>query len=103
MALHVASSAFQGSWGLEDMPERFGTGLTVGWEVVQRRNELMAFMIDEVGLLCWLHCFHLQLLPALPLISVEDLQGNAGVLLLSIMCWMHLTKELRGFPRVKEQ
>lgn len=74
MALDVAAAALQGWWGLEDMPQGLGTGLAVGGEVVKRGDELMTFVGQTVGLVPLRDSLHVRLLPALPLVGIQDLK-----------------------------
>ena len=59
VALNMASSTLQGRGWLKNMPERFGTGLTVGGKVVECRNELMAFVVLKICFFSLLYWFHL--------------------------------------------
>ena len=74
MALDVAAPALEGGWRLEDMPQGLGAGLAVGGEVVERGDELVAFVGQTVGLVALGHRLHVGLLPALALVGIEDLR-----------------------------
>lgn len=76
MALDVAAAAFQGMWRLEDVPQGLGAGFAVGREVVERGDELVTFVGQTVGLVALRDRLHVRLLPALPLIGIQDLKGG---------------------------
>ena len=76
MALDVAAAALQGRWGLEDVPQGLGAGLAVCGEVVKRGDELMTFVGQAVGLVALRDRLHVRLLPALPLIGIQDLKAG---------------------------
>ena len=75
VAFHVAATALQGRWGLEDVPEWQGAHLTARGEMIECRHKLVTF----VGAACWplgrrkLHG-NLLLLLTLTLVVVEDLK-----------------------------
>lgn len=73
MALHVATATLQRCRWLEDMPQRLGTGLTVGREVIKRGNELMAFVWKTVGFVDLRDRLHVRFFSALSLIGIENL------------------------------
>lgn len=77
VALDVAAPALQSRRRLEHVPQWLGARLTVGGEVVERGNELVALMADVAGLLSngqWLHG-KLRLLFALALIGIKNLES----------------------------
>lgn len=78
VALNMASSALQGRRWLKDMPQRFGTGLTVGREVVECRNEFMAFVILEVSFFTLLNRFHFYIFPTFTFICIQYLHLGMG-------------------------
>lgn len=76
VALDVAAPTLQGRRRLEHVPQRLGARLTVGGEVVERGDELVAFVADVAGLLPdgqWVHG-KLGLLLALAFVSVKNLE-----------------------------
>lgn len=76
MALDVAAATLKGWRWLEDVPQRFGTGLTVGREVIQRGDEFVAFVWETVGLVALRDRLHVSLLPALPLVGIQNLNTD---------------------------
>lgn len=46
MELGVAATTLERWWRLEDVPQRPGADLTVGWEMVEGDDELMALVAD---------------------------------------------------------
>lgn len=77
VALDVAAPALQGRRWLEHVPQWLGARLTVGGEVVERGDELVALMADVAGLLSDGQRLHgkLRLLFALSLIGVKNLES----------------------------
>lgn len=51
VALDVAAPALQSGWRLEHVPQRLGARFAVGGEVVERGDELVAFVADVAGFL----------------------------------------------------
>lgn len=76
VALDVAAPALQGRRRLEHVPQWLGACLTVGGEVVQRGDELVALVADVAGLLSDGQRLHgkLRLLFALSLVGVKNLE-----------------------------
>lgn len=60
------------------MPQRLGTGLTVGRKVIQRGDELVAFVWETVCFVALKDWLHVRLLPALSLIGIKNLQMHRG-------------------------
>lgn len=56
------------------MPQRLGTGLTVGRKVIQRGDELVALVRETVCFVALKDRLHVGLLPALSLIGIKNLQ-----------------------------
>lgn len=77
MALNVAAATLQRRRRLEDVPQRFGAGLAVGGKVIQRGDELVAFVRKTVGFVALRDRLHVHLLPALSLVGIQDLKRNA--------------------------
>lgn len=46
MELGVAATTLKRWWRLEDVPQRPGADLTVGWEMVEGDDELVALVAD---------------------------------------------------------
>lgn len=46
MALGVAAMALEGRRGLENIPQGSSAGITAGGEVVERKDELVALVVD---------------------------------------------------------
>lgn len=78
MALHVATATLQRWRWLEDVPQRLGTGLTVGREVIKRGNELMAFVWETVGFVDLRDRLHVRFFSALSLVGIENLHMERG-------------------------
>lgn len=76
VALDVAAATLQGRRRLEDVPQRLGTGLTVGGEVIQRGDELVAFVWETVGFVALRDRLHVRLLPALSLVGIQNLNAE---------------------------
>lgn len=74
VALDVAAAALEGRRRLEHVPQRFGAGLAVRREVVERRDELVPFVADVAGFLSDGQRLHFLLLLALALVCVQDLR-----------------------------
>lgn len=76
VALDVAAPALQSRRRLEHVPQWLGARLTVGGEVVERGNELVALMADVAALLSNGQRLHgkLRLLFALALIGIKNLE-----------------------------
>lgn len=75
VALDVAASALQSRRRLEHVPQRLGACLTVGGEVVEGGDELVALVADVARLLSnGQRLGKLWLLFALALIGVKDLE-----------------------------
>lgn len=75
VALDVAAPALQGRRRLEHVPQRLGACLTVGGEVVERGDELMALVADVARLLSnGQRLRKLWLLFALALVGIKDLE-----------------------------
>lgn len=78
VALDVAAATLQ-RWGrLKDVPQRLGAGLAVGGKVVERRDELVAFVWKTVGFVALRHRLHVGLLPAFSLVGIQNLYGAEG-------------------------
>lgn len=75
VALDVAAPALQSRRRLKHVPQRLGARFTVGGEVVECGDELMAFVADVAGLLTDGKRFHrkLRLFFALTFIGVKNL------------------------------
>lgn len=73
VALDVAAATLQRWRRLEDVPQRFGTGLAVGRKVVERGDELVTFVWETVGFVALRHRLHVRLLPAFSLVGVQNL------------------------------
>lgn len=73
VALDVAAATLQGCRRLEDVPQRLGAGLAVGGEVIQRGDELVAFVWETVGFVALRDRLHVRLLPALSLVGIQNL------------------------------
>lgn len=73
VALDMAAPALQCRRRLEHMPQGLGARLTVGGEVVERGDELVALVGQAVGLVALRESLHVRLLPALPLVGIQDL------------------------------
>lgn len=58
------------------MPQRLGTGLAVGRKVIQRGDELVAFVWETVCFVALKDWLHVRLLPALSLIGIKNLQTD---------------------------
>lgn len=78
MALHVAAATLQSRRRLEDVPQRFGARLTVGREVIQGGDEFVPFVWETVGLVSLRNRLHVHVLPALPLIGIQNLVRERG-------------------------
>lgn len=79
VAFDVAAAALEGGRRLEHVPQRFGAGLAVGGEVVERRDELVTFVADVAGLLSDGQRLHFLLFLTLALVRVQDLRrGQDG-------------------------
>lgn len=76
VALDMAAATLQGWRRPEDVPQRLGAGLTVGREMIQRGDELVAFVWETVGLVALRDRLHVSLFPALPLIGIENLSTD---------------------------
>lgn len=76
VALDVAAATLQGRRRLEDVPQRLGTGLAVGGEVIQRGDELVAFVWETVGFVALRDRLHVRLLPALSLVGIQNLNAE---------------------------
>ena len=76
VALDVAAAALERRRGFEDVPQRVGTGLAVGGEVVVGGDELVTFMGQAVGLIALRHGLQVRLLPALALVGLPALQAG---------------------------
>lgn len=74
VALDVAAPALQSRRRLEHVPQRLGAGLTVGGEVVERGDELVAFVADVAGLLSDSIHRELWLLFALAFVGIKNLE-----------------------------
>jgi len=74
VALDVAAATLEGGRRLEDVPQRLGAGLAVGREVIQRGDELVAFVWEAVGLVALRDRLHVRVLPALSLVGVKNLE-----------------------------
>lgn len=73
VALDMAAATLQRWRRLEDVPQRLGAGLTVGGKVVERGDELVAFVWEAVGFVALWHRLHVGLLPAFSLVGIENL------------------------------
>lgn len=74
MALLVAAAALEGRRRLEDVPERLGAAVAVGREVIQRGDELVAFVWETVGFVSLRDGLNdVRVFPALSLVGVQDL------------------------------
>lgn len=62
------------------MPQRLGTGLAVGRKVIQRGDELVAFVWEAVCFVPLKDWLHVRLLPALSLIGIKNLQMDRDTL-----------------------
>lgn len=60
------------------MPQRLGTRLAVGRKVIQRGDELVAFVWETVCFVALKDWLHVRLLPALSLVGIKDLQMDGG-------------------------
>lgn len=78
VALDVAAAALEGGRRLEHVPQRFGAGLAVSGEVVERRDELVTFVADVAGFLADGQRLHFLLLLTLAFVSVQDLRRGRG-------------------------
>lgn len=76
VALHMAAPTLQGRRRLEDVPQRLGTRLAAGGEVVEGGDELVALVGQTVGLIPLRSRLHFRLLPALPLVGIKNLHGQ---------------------------
>lgn len=73
VALDVTAAALQRRRRLEDMPQRLGAGLAVGGKVVERGDELVAFVRQTVCFVSLRHRLHVGLLPAFSLVGIQNL------------------------------
>lgn len=78
VAFDVAAPALQSRRRLEHVPQWLGARLTVGGEVVERGDELVALMADVAGLLSNGQRLHgkLRLLFALAFIGIKNLESR---------------------------
>lgn len=95
VALDVAAATLQGWRRLEDVPQRLGAGLAVGREVIQRGDELVAFVWETVGLVALRDRLHVRLLPAFSLIGIQNLEYPWNLFCLrsvhvSLCDWSHV-------------
>lgn len=79
VALDVAAPALQSGGGFEHVPQRLGARLTVGGEVVEGGDELVALVADVAGLLSAGQRV-LGLLFALALVGIKNLERGTGIL-----------------------
>ena len=98
MALDVAAAALQGVRRLEDIPQGLGAGFTVGREVVERGDELVTFVGQTVGLVPLRDSLHVRLLPALPLVGIQDLKRGDKRESVSIKQCFYNEAMFRGYP-----
>lgn len=83
VALDVAAPALQSRRGLEHVPQRLRACLTVGGEVIEGGDELVAFVADVVGLFSngmRLH-WKLGLLFAFTFVGIKNLESRQGTCL----------------------
>lgn len=78
VALGVAAAALEGRRRLEDVPQRPGAGLTVGGEVVESGDELVALVADVGGTLAKWQGLHFLVTFTLSLIGIQDLEKEEG-------------------------
>lgn len=78
VALDVAAATLQRWRRLEDVPQRLGAGLAVGGKVVQRGDELVAFVRQTVCFVALRHRLHVGLLPAFSLVGIQNLDMEGG-------------------------
>lgn len=62
------------------MPQRLGTSLAVGRKVIQRGDELVAFVWEAVCFVALEDWLHVRLLPALSLVGIKNLQMDRDTL-----------------------
>lgn len=76
MALDVAAPTLQSRRRLEHVPEGLGAGFTVGGEVIECGDELVAFVADVARLFPDRQRLHwnVRLLLALSLVGIKDLE-----------------------------
>lgn len=80
VTLDMASATLECRRRFKNVPQRFGTGLTVRGEVVKRGDELVTLVCQTVRLLTLGGGLGVHVLPALALVSVQDLnEGGGGV------------------------
>lgn len=75
MALGVAAMALEGRRGLENIPQGSSAGITAGGEVVERKDELVALVVDvsrTISIQRWVH-YSLLVTFKLAFIVVQDL------------------------------
>lgn len=81
VALYMAAAALDGGRRLEDVPQRFGAGLAVGGEVVERGDELMAFVGEAVSLVPWSDRVPVRrVFPDLALVGIKDLEYSGDLI-----------------------
>lgn len=102
VAFNVAASALQSRRGLEHVPQWLGAGLTVGGEVVEGGDKLVAFVTDVAGLLSDGQRLHweLRLLFALAFIGVKNLRDTGYFLQLLLQVQKQHAKAEKGKPEI---
>lgn len=74
MTFNVAATALQSRRRFKHMPQWLHTSLTVGWEMIESRNEFMSLVANIIGFFSnWLHWKFLFLL-TFSFIGIQNLQ-----------------------------